>query len=654
MDGGADEESREESTGAGEAMDAASSSRASRRRPSVAVGTAAHSSRRRSSRGGTGSKGAAGSTEGASAIGVGNSNIRDNGGDGGRRASWAGRSSLGSVMEETASGGGGEDDDESLGTIQTSSETTSSAPVVDHSSHHDRSNSGHDHSRASRHSGTNIGFAEQEFVEASSFIGIRPGFKFQIGPLGLGYYKDPYQAGATTDVDGRQQRRRRRLKSSSQGERGRRMRGADEGDGSSATTNGTRQRRHRFSLLQSSVSSQARTQEPIAATANTLAVATDAVSLIANDDRLSSQTPNQQSRVEAVADEKSDATKRLSFLKRRPSFFQTAVAAAVPTLKSLSPRSPLPPSPLDRLLDADQQLSSVVEEAFQPGDAVEALFQGRGQKYYPANVVRIHPGGTYDVLFRDGYREDRVLAQNLRRPSWDIFRAAESKAETQADAKAEAKTETEDKDEIKTASGIEAEAMAEEKAGTDHDIESGAVDSPHSKLQDETKLNGKLRRRSSFGGPIFPMNLSFLSPTPASAVVSAVSREGEDDTCSPKKAATISASRDSSSGGSNSFSNHASSADATRLPTSDQDQCLPEGHASLDCNYSDGSSDSDYFTESSSDYSDTVFFNSYPACRYCFLKTINVFFKPTNHIDLAFLFLPSTNVVNPGNTGKRS
>ena len=58
--------------------------------------------------------------------------------------------------------------------------------------------------------------------------------------------------------------------------------------------------------------------------------------------------------------------------------------------------------------------SPLSEPALRIGDKVEALYRGRGNKWYPGAVTGKNVDGTYRVTYDDGDKEDSIARQHIR------------------------------------------------------------------------------------------------------------------------------------------------------------------------------------------------------------------------------------------------
>ena len=54
------------------------------------------------------------------------------------------------------------------------------------------------------------------------------------------------------------------------------------------------------------------------------------------------------------------------------------------------------------------------EGEIEMGSRIEALYKGRGKKWFAGVVQAIHDDGTYDILYDDGDREFRVKRKHIR------------------------------------------------------------------------------------------------------------------------------------------------------------------------------------------------------------------------------------------------
>ena len=61
-----------------------------------------------------------------------------------------------------------------------------------------------------------------------------------------------------------------------------------------------------------------------------------------------------------------------------------------------------------RLIDANDRsigLSSHQDDMFEEGDKVEALYKGKGTKWFSGVVKRVNRDGTYEIRYDDGDNE---------------------------------------------------------------------------------------------------------------------------------------------------------------------------------------------------------------------------------------------------------
>ena len=52
---------------------------------------------------------------------------------------------------------------------------------------------------------------------------------------------------------------------------------------------------------------------------------------------------------------------------------------------------------------------------FREGDKVEALYKGKGTKWFSGKISRVNRDGTYDIRYDDGDSESGALKTNVRR-----------------------------------------------------------------------------------------------------------------------------------------------------------------------------------------------------------------------------------------------
>ena len=72
---------------------------------------------------------------------------------------------------------------------------------------------------------------------------------------------------------------------------------------------------------------------------------------------------------------------------------------------------------LDGVASSPSRLSSRFEEPadFLEGDKVEALYKGKGTKWFSGKISRVNRDGTYDIRYDDGDSESGALKTNVRR-----------------------------------------------------------------------------------------------------------------------------------------------------------------------------------------------------------------------------------------------
>ena len=58
---------------------------------------------------------------------------------------------------------------------------------------------------------------------------------------------------------------------------------------------------------------------------------------------------------------------------------------------------------------------STNESLLEVGSRVEALYHGRGRRYYKGSIVSVHDDGSYDVHYDDGDKDSRLAAEFIRR-----------------------------------------------------------------------------------------------------------------------------------------------------------------------------------------------------------------------------------------------
>jgi len=59
--------------------------------------------------------------------------------------------------------------------------------------------------------------------------------------------------------------------------------------------------------------------------------------------------------------------------------------------------------------------SSSNESLLEVGSRVEALYHGRGRRYYKGSIVSVHDDGSYDVHYDDGDKDSRLAGEFIRR-----------------------------------------------------------------------------------------------------------------------------------------------------------------------------------------------------------------------------------------------
>jgi len=62
-----------------------------------------------------------------------------------------------------------------------------------------------------------------------------------------------------------------------------------------------------------------------------------------------------------------------------------------------------------------EEVSGESDDAFAVGDRIEALYKGKGTRYYKGKVTRVNRDGTYDLEYDDGDKDLGALAKNIRR-----------------------------------------------------------------------------------------------------------------------------------------------------------------------------------------------------------------------------------------------
>ena len=74
---------------------------------------------------------------------------------------------------------------------------------------------------------------------------------------------------------------------------------------------------------------------------------------------------------------------------------------------------------LDRQVDQDSSVVSEDEDnsakSFRRGDAIEARFKGKA-RYFNGSIIRVNPGGTFDIRYNDGDEEFGVRPGLIRKP----------------------------------------------------------------------------------------------------------------------------------------------------------------------------------------------------------------------------------------------
>lgn len=65
--------------------------------------------------------------------------------------------------------------------------------------------------------------------------------------------------------------------------------------------------------------------------------------------------------------------------------------------------------------EGELSYSSSNESLLQVGSRVEALYHGRGRRYYKGSIASVHDDGSYDVHYDDGDRDSRLAAESIRR-----------------------------------------------------------------------------------------------------------------------------------------------------------------------------------------------------------------------------------------------
>ena len=72
---------------------------------------------------------------------------------------------------------------------------------------------------------------------------------------------------------------------------------------------------------------------------------------------------------------------------------------------------------LDARPSSPSRLSSRFDDPsdFMEGDKVEALYKGKGTKWFSGKISRVNRDGTYDIRYDDGDSESGALKTNVRR-----------------------------------------------------------------------------------------------------------------------------------------------------------------------------------------------------------------------------------------------
>ena len=63
----------------------------------------------------------------------------------------------------------------------------------------------------------------------------------------------------------------------------------------------------------------------------------------------------------------------------------------------------------------DAHVGVVESNDFTEGDKVEALYKGKGTKWFSGKISRVNRDGTYDIRYDDGDSEAGALKSSLRR-----------------------------------------------------------------------------------------------------------------------------------------------------------------------------------------------------------------------------------------------
>ena len=69
---------------------------------------------------------------------------------------------------------------------------------------------------------------------------------------------------------------------------------------------------------------------------------------------------------------------------------------------------------LIRPIDEVSSSASTRFASFREGDKVEALYKGKGSKWFSGKISRANSDGTYDIRYDDGDSESAALSSNIR------------------------------------------------------------------------------------------------------------------------------------------------------------------------------------------------------------------------------------------------
>jgi len=69
------------------------------------------------------------------------------------------------------------------------------------------------------------------------------------------------------------------------------------------------------------------------------------------------------------------------------------------------------------LIDKEEISYSSKETPLEVGSRVEALYHGRGRRYYKGSIASVHDDGSYDIQYDDGDQDSRLAAEFIKRIS---------------------------------------------------------------------------------------------------------------------------------------------------------------------------------------------------------------------------------------------